>query len=498
MREALSSPEWLITEDGFDPERANVRETLCTVGNGYLGTRGTLEEGHTGDLSGTYLAGVYDAHDSPVVDLVNAPDWLSFAVYVDGTRLDVRNAAVLDHERTLDLRTGLLYRRTVFEDADGRRTRLETLRCASMADRRTCALRVEITPVNHEGEITVESALDGRRRNLERLPVYPAGTTFPLETRWEKWALTRHLDRTERAAVGDVAYLEMRTIASGITLGYAATTLPSVDRTWSGFTAEDERIIWRAVFPGGPVRLDKLVRIGTSRDVDGGPVKEGCLDGLAAARSAGFDAIVAASAAAWEQRWDDCDVTIDGDPASTQAMRFGVYHLLIAANDADPTVNIGAKSLSGEGYRGHVFWDTEILMLPFFIYTRPEAARSLLAYRHHTLPGARENARINGSAGARYPWESADTGLRGVPRVHPGRGQPVLDARGGGAHQRRRRARGDAVRRGHRRPGVPPGTGRGDPVRDQPLLGRPGGVDGVGHLLVAPGDGPRRVPLARR
>ena len=110
--------------------------------------------------------------------------------------------------------------------------------------------------------------------------------------------------------------------------------------------------------------------------VDGGPVKEGCLDGLDAARAQGFDAIVAASAAAWEERWDDCDVTIDGDPASTQAMRFGIYHLLIAANDADPTVNIGAKSLSGEGYRGHVFWDTEILMLPFFVYTRPEAARS--------------------------------------------------------------------------------------------------------------------------
>ena len=244
-------------------------------------------------------------------------------------------------------------------------------------------------------------------------------------------------------------------------LGYAVATLPSVEPLRSGFTVEDERVVWRATFPGGPVRLDKLVRIGTSRDVDGGEdVQQGCREGLEAAREAGFDAIVAASAAGWEERWDDCDVTIDGDPASTQAMRFGIYHLLIAANDADPTVNIGAKSLSGEGYRGHVFWDTEILMLPFFVYTRPDAARSLLAYRHHTLPGARENARVNGSRGARYPWESADTGLRGVPRVHPGRGQPVLDARRGGAHQRRRRARGDAVRRGHRRPGVPPRTGR--------------------------------------
>ncbi len=417
MREALSPPEWLVTESGFDPARANVYETLCTVGNGYLGTRGTLEEGHPGDLSGTYLNGVYDDHDSPVIDLVNAPDWLAFAVYVDGSRLDVRNADVLDHERTLDLRTGLLYRRTVFTDADGRRTRIETLRCASVADRHTCALRVEITPENHDAEITVESALDGRRRNLERLPVYPSGTRFPLETRWEKWALTRHLYRTAREATDDVGYLEMRTIASGITIGYAAAVTPSVAPTRSGFTLDDERVVWHATFPGGPVRLDKIARIGTSRDVDRaeGSVRDGCLAGLAAARAAGFDAIVAASRAEWEQRWADCDCAIDGDPRSTHAVRFGIYQLLIAANDTDPTVNIGAKSLSGEGYRGHVFWDTEVLMLPFFVYTRPDAARDLLAYRHHTLPGARENARINGTAGARYPWESADTGREECP-----------------------------------------------------------------------------------
>ena len=421
MREALSSPEWLITEDGFDPERANVRETLCTVGNGYLGTRGTLEEGHPGDLSGTYLAGVYDAHDSPVVDLVNAPDWLSFAVFVDGTRLDVRNAAVLDHERTLDLRTGLLYRRTVFEHDDGRRTRLETLRCASVADRRTCALRVEITPVeprwrDHRRERRRrQAAQPGTAAGLPRGHHVPAGDALG--------EVGAHPPPRPHGARGrrDVAYLEMRTIASGITArlrgGHAAVRS---SRVRSGFTVEDERVVWRATFPGGPVRLDKLVRIGTSRDVDGGEdVQQGCREGLEAAREAGFDAIVAASAAGWEERWADCDVTIDGDPASTQAMRFGIYHLLIAANDADPTVNIGAKSLSGEGYRGHVFWDTEILMLPFFIYTRPDAARSLLAYRHHTLPGARENARSQRLGGARYPWESADTGLEECPEFTP-------------------------------------------------------------------------------
>ena len=286
------------------PERANVRETLCTVGNGYLGTRGTLEEGHPGDLSGTYLAGVYDDHDSPVIDLVNAPDWLSFAVYVDGARLDVAQLPrSLDHERTLDLRTGLLYRRTVFEDADGRRTRLETLRCASIADRHTCALRVEITPENHDRR-------DHGRERARRPSAQPrTAAGLPgghrrsrWRSRWEKWALTRHLDRTERVAVGDVAYLEMRTIASGITLGYAATTSPSVDPTLErlhGGGRADQSGGPR--FPGGPVRLDKLVRIGTSRDVDGG-LGPGRLPRRArAAAAAGFDAIVAASAAAWER-----------------------------------------------------------------------------------------------------------------------------------------------------------------------------------------------------
>jgi kojibiose phosphorylase len=100
-------------------------------------------------------------------------------------------------------------------------------------------------------------------------------------------------------------------------------------------------------------------------------------------------------------------------------VRFGVYHLLISANEADPTVNIGAKSLSGEGYRGHVFWDTEILMLPFFVFTRPETARSLLGYRQHTLAGARSNARSTGTAGARYAWESADSGLEECPVFTP-------------------------------------------------------------------------------
>ena len=425
LRNHLSADEWLVTESQFDPSRANYFETVFTIGNGRLGTRGSLEEGHQGELSGTYLNGVYDSHDAPVIDLVNAPDWLSLAVFVDGVRLDVQSCTVCAHERALDLRTGALWRRTVFEDSEGRRTRLETLRFASMSDRRLCALRAEITPENHRSEITVESAIDGRRRNLERLPVYPDGTTFEPEVKWEKWARTKHLEEVAKTAEGDAVYLEMRTIDSRITLGYAATTVASRPPATKGVRQSYERIAEHAAFAvgqGETLRIDKLVTIATSRDADddtGAPVRSRCLDELAQLRAEGFDACFARSAAQWDRMWSDTNCEIVGDAEATKAVRFSIYHLLIAANGEDPTVNIGAKSLSGEGYRGHIFWDTEILLLPFFTYTQPDTARALLRYRHHTLPGARELSRENGTRGARYAWESADSGREECPQFTP-------------------------------------------------------------------------------
>src|SRR5262245_40413514 len=141
---ALSDEAWLVRQSGHDPATANYYETLFTVGNGRLGTRGSLEEGHPGDWPGNYINGVYDDHDSPVTDLVNAPDWLWLEVFVDGVRLDVSTCDMVDHERALDMARGLLWRRTTFKDPTGRVTRLETLRFASFAHRSLCALRAEV------------------------------------------------------------------------------------------------------------------------------------------------------------------------------------------------------------------------------------------------------------------------------------------------------------------------------------------------------------------
>ena len=149
-----------------------------------------------------------------------------------------------------------------------------------------------------------------------------------------------------------------------------------------------------------------------------GPLQR-CLDSLKRMDGLNWDQVLEAHCQAWEAEWERCDVVIEGDEEAQKAMRFNIFQLLSTAPRQDEHVNIGAKMLSGYGYRGHSFWDTEIFMLPFFIYTRPEIARNLLSYRWHNLPGARTKARANGFQGAQYPWESAGTGDEVTPTWVP-------------------------------------------------------------------------------
>lgn len=424
MRETLGPEEWLIPQHDFDVAKANVYETLFTVGNGRLGTRGSLEEGHAGAVSGVYLAGVYDDHDAIVTDLVNAPDWVDTVVHVAGVRLDIDGARVVSHERALDLSQGVLWRATTFEDFEGRQTRLESLRFAPMHLRDCAALRLEVTPLNHTSMVQVSTGTDGRRHNMEALPVYPADRTFSPTQRWAKWARSRHLT-TQRTGVtaDDDLYLVTQTIGTQVTIAVAAEThvTPAPERSEVQRSVDTiRRHTWNELGAGQTLRLDKKVAFRTSRDVDAVAGEDLVERAQASLREAGsVDALLAGNAQAWHRLWASCDAEVLGDARLTQAVRFSMYHLLIAANPDDPTVNIGAKSLSGEGYRGHVFWDTEVMMLPFFTLTQPRAARALLGYRFHTLDGARRNSAANGTKGARYAWESADTGDEECPQFTP-------------------------------------------------------------------------------
>lgn len=259
---------WLIVEDGFAAALAGTYETLFTTGNGYLGTRGSLEEGHEGALPGTFLRGVFDHHDSAVTDLVKAPDWLSLAVVAGGVRLDVTSASVVRHRRVLDMREGAVFRDTVFEDCQGRRTRVETVHFASSADQHLCCLRARITPENHTAPVIVRSGIDGTGYNLDRRPIYAEPPPEDPQMKWHKWARSRHLDEVAREHLPDGIYLETRTIDTGITIGYAALT-----RVSSGAESSVrqrykyiEQVAHPQVAAGDTLTVDKLVAVYTSRD----------------------------------------------------------------------------------------------------------------------------------------------------------------------------------------------------------------------------------------
>ncbi len=340
------------------------------------------------------------------------------AVVVNGIRLDVTSVSVVRHRRMLDMREGTLLRDTVFQDSQGRRTRLETVHFASSADQHLCCLRARITPENHTAPVSVRSGIDGTGYNLDRRPIYTEPPPDDPQMKWRKWAKSKHFDQVAREQLPDGIYLETRTIDTAITIGYAARTTvsPAVESSIEQRCKYIEQVSRTQVAAGDTITVDKLAAVYTSREVAAGSVRPACLDELRRHAAAGFAACRERNRAAWLAKWADSDVTIDGDPDAARAVRFNIYHLLIAANESDPRVSIGANSLSGERYRGHAFWDTEVFMLPFFIYTQPETARALLLYRCHALDGARRNARDGGFRGARYAWESADTGVETTPK----------------------------------------------------------------------------------
>ena len=385
---------WHITEQEFIPDRQHHKETIFTIGNGYLSTRGACEEGYPDDRRATFIHGVFD--DVPLVftELANGPDWLPLQIYLNGQRFSLDVGKVEHFERHLDLRTGLLTRTVRWCSPSGDRATLVFERFASLADQHLLCLRCQVTP-EFEGELEIRASLNGTMDN----------------DGFNHWTWVGQGKR------GDAYYLHDRTRATGIDVALAMHLLtdaePSVDY-WDAQNVPTLRMSVPAK-PGETVSAVKFVGIATSRDTED-PVNM-AVERVASASD--WESAFEAHRQAWSQEWERCDIQIDGDEEAQLAIRFNLFQLLIAAPRHDNRVNIGAKTLSGFGYRGHSFWDTEIFMLPLFIYTSPHIARNLLDYRYERLPGARQKAAANRFEGAQFPWESADTGEEVTPTWIP-------------------------------------------------------------------------------
>ncbi len=387
---------WHIIETTFDPQALQHKETVFTIGNGYLGTRGAFEEGNPGEQAITLVHGLFD--DVPLVhtELVNAPNWLDFTVFIAGERFRMDLGTVLDYRRDLDLRTGVLTRTVRWQSPAGHTLDLAFERFTSLADEHVLGIRCRVTSVDFNGAVEFRAGVSGHVDNDG----------------------LRHWEWLNQGVIDGRAYLETRTRATHLDLceachltlsGGAETSHTFQDCPWS------PTLIARATLhPGETVIADKLVTIFSARDT--AEPRAAALRSLADATAQGYDALRVANDVAWAVEWEASNITIEGDDEADLALRYSLFQLLIAAPRHDDRVSIAAKSLSGLGYRGHVFWDTETFVLPFFVYTRPEIARNMLLYRYHTLAGARRKAQKHGCEGAMYAWESAATGDETTPR----------------------------------------------------------------------------------
>jgi trehalose/maltose hydrolase-like predicted phosphorylase len=392
-------PGWILSHEGYNVLSESAVESRFAFGNGFLGMRaarsvsrgptwvGWLGYSRWASWPRCYVAGLFDVPNTepPVPALVPVADWSRVRILLDGEPLLAREGEVLLGTRKLDMRRALLLSAWTHRTPSGITATGQELRLLSLADR-AVGLQVLWLSLDRDGvNVRLEASFAMAGLGMEPMR---------LEQDLGAW-------RTEGAGKG-VA------MAGAATLRLAGDPL-APERPFS------LRWVWRWRSMAGQVaELDRLAAVARSDTPEDDPAPRASA-ALVRNLALGWRAVLTAHEAAWNAHWNASDIKIEGDDESQQALRFAVYHLTSAANPEDDRVSIGARALTGDAYLGHVFWDTEIYLLPFYIAVWPEAARSMLMYRFHTLPGARAKAAHFGFRGALYAWESADSGMETTP-----------------------------------------------------------------------------------
>jgi len=382
MLERRPADGWSLTADGYDPVVEREVESRLAVSNGFLGVRASLEIPTMASRPRTFVAGLFDDVEgvpgSPF--LAPAPDWLRLALTVNGHEVEMTRERT-EVSRTLDLGAGVLHTSWTHRLPSGGTVTLEALRLVSRANR---SLGLQVVRIVADGEAEFEAML---------VPTTLALVLEGIEGNLSYW-------RTAESRRGLVIAMQPSLSVNGIKIA------PEED---------GHRLACRWRWAAEPGDVATFTRTAAFARYQGRDEREAQSDAVAVTIATRHDAVVEAHVAAWDERWRAAGVTIDGEPEAQLALRYAIYQLISAGDPADERVSIGARALTGEAYSGHVFWDTEIFLLPFYTLTWPEAARAMLMYRYHTLPEARAKARRLGYAGALYAWESADTGEEATP-----------------------------------------------------------------------------------
>ena len=417
--------EWILTYEGFDPANEGLREVLCTLGNGYLATRGAAPESRADGVHypGTYVAGCWnrlsDKVDGQTVDnesIVNLPNWLPVTFAVDdGDWLDLARVEVLTQQQELDLRRGVLTRWLRIRDAQGRLTTLTQRRFVHMKRAHLAGLETTITAENWSGTLRIRTGIDGTVQN-EGVARYSA-------------LASRHLRPIAQGSAGpDTMVLTVETSQSRIRIAVGARTrvrlsgercdVPRQVRTHPGLVEEETAV---EVTAGQEVTVEKVVALHTERDWAVSEPAEAVVSALE--RAPGFEGLLDEHTLAWGHLWERFHTELEQDhkagPQASLAVRLYLFHLLqtLSTHTLEADAGVPARGLHGEAYRGHVFWD-ELFVLPVLTLRAPGLTRALLSYRFRRLPAARAAALACGLTGALYPWQSGSDGREVSQLIH--------------------------------------------------------------------------------
>lgn len=392
--------EWILREESFEQEQLGKCEAIMSLGNGYMGVRSALEERYLNEMRGTFVAGTFNKFDEDeVTELPNVADMTAIDIFIGGERFDLSVGEISEYSRELNIRSGELTRCVVWTSPKGKKIAFRSYRIVSLARLHVMAQRIEVTAANERVSVRLRSGINGRMTNTGSQHFSEGDKRF-----YDK-RFIQYVQVTGQSKITFVNNTTHRLFLDGEELSGEAQVYIERRKIFAGFDVELE--------PGQTLAVEKYSSVHTTRDKDMQEkdipkIQEMTLAEMKETAKMGYRFLQEESAACWQDEvWDAIPIEIAGNEMDQFAVRFAQYHLRVMVPKHDERMNIGAKSLTGEGYKGHNFWDTEIFLLPYYIFTEPETARKLEVYRYLSLPGAHAKAAHNGYQGAMFPWESA-------------------------------------------------------------------------------------------
>ncbi|WP_199572054.1 glycoside hydrolase family 65 protein [Streptomyces murinus] len=400
---------WTVRETTLDLDVLAQSESVFALSNGHVGWRGNLDEGEPHGLPGSYLNGVHEVHPLPYAEagygypesgqtVINVTNGKVLRLLVDDEPFDLRYGRLTAHERVLDLRRGVLERTCEWTSPAGSTVRVRSTRLVSLTQRAVAAVAYEVEAVDARSRVVIQSELVAN----ESLPGSDGDPRAAM-------ALQSPLEQEDHLATGNRLRLVHRTRRSGLRVAVAADHVvsgPERTTTRSESGTDLARLTVTSVLePGQSLRVEKLVAHGWSATRSLPAMADQVDAALAAAAHDGWPGLLADQRACLDDFWARADVEVSGDEEIQQAVRFALFHVLQAGARAERRA-IPAKGLTGSGYDGHAFWDTEMFVLPVLTHTAPAAVAEALRWRYSTLDEARERAAQLGLAGAAFPWRT--------------------------------------------------------------------------------------------